>query len=80
MKVIFWIRPSVNAMLVKRILERFNVSNMNVNRECSCELDGADFLLLKETEGKGFIVIRNYTEKSTTHKLKTCGLAKAQVD
>lgn len=63
MKVIFWIRPSVNAMLVKRILERFNVSNMNVNRECSCELDGADFKLLQETEQKGFIIIRNYTEK-----------------
>ena len=63
MKVIFWIKPNIDIRLVERILERFNVSNMNVNRECSCEIDGADFNLLKETEEKGFIVIRNYTEK-----------------
>ena len=63
MKVIFWIKPNIDIRLVERILERFNVSNMNVNRECSCEIDGADFKLLQETEEKGFIIIRNYTEK-----------------
>ena len=63
MKIKFWIKPNLDIRIVKRILDRFNVSNMNVNRECSCEVDGADFILLKETEGKGFIVIRNYTEK-----------------
>ena len=63
MKVLFWIRPNIDVRIVKRILDRFNVSNMNVNRECTCEVDGADFKLLQETEEGGFIIIRNYTEK-----------------
>ena len=62
MKATFWIHPNIDERVVKRIIERFN-STMNVNRECTCEVDGADFKLLKETEEKGFIVIRNYTEK-----------------
>ena len=59
MKVFFWIRPNIDVRIVKRIIERFNVSNMNVNRKCTCEVDGADFRLLQETEQRGFIQIRN---------------------
>lgn len=65
MKVtIYWntrhLDPKDVSKIKKKIRERFNISNYTtVNGETPCEIRDEDMELLRETEKRGFIQIRN---------------------
>lgn len=52
--------PKFTLELKKKIRERFNIPNYTtLNGETSCEIKDEDMELLRETERKGYIQIRN---------------------
>lgn len=65
MKVtIYWntrhLNPTDAPRIKKKIRERFNIPNYTtVNGETPCEIKDEDMELLRETEKRGYIQIRN---------------------
>lgn len=56
--VIYWVVKDPTIIL--RIREKFNIpSYTTVNGETDCEIKDEDIKLLRETEKRGFIQIRN---------------------
>lgn len=56
--IIYWITRDPN--IIKRIREKFNIpSYTSINHETECEINDEDINLLRETEKRGFIQIRN---------------------
>lgn len=46
--------------IIKRIRQKFNIpSYTSINHETECEINDEDINLLRETEKRGFIQIRN---------------------
>jgi hypothetical protein len=49
---------------IERIEKRFGASGLSVNREAKADVSEEDMKVLKETERRGFIQIRNKLNKN----------------